>query len=285
MNMGKYSFDDLQGKVCAITGGGGIIGTALARGLADVGTKLAILDLFPEAAEKTATALKEEFGVEAIGVEANVLEKESLLKAKAAINEQLGKIDILINCAGGNSPKATTQVEMMQQTDLDHLENTFFGLQLEGFEKVFDLNFLGTVLPTMVLATDMLELGKGAILNISSMSAFKPLTKVGAYSAAKSAINNLTEWMATHFAQMNIRVNAIAPGFFLTNQNRFLLIDEKTGEYTARGQKVINGTPMGRFGDPEELCGTTLYLLSDISAFVTGVVIPIDGGYNAYSGV
>lgn len=283
--MSKYSFDDLQGKVCVITGGGGIIGTALAKGLADVGTKLAILDLFPEAAEKTAAALKEEFGVDAIGVEANVLDKESLLKAKAAVNEQLGKIDILINCAGGNSPKATTQVEMMQKTDLDHLENTFFGLQFDGFEKVFDLNFLGTVLPTMVLATDMLELGKGAILNISSMSAFKPLTKVGAYSAAKAAINNLTEWMATHFAQMNIRVNAIAPGFFLTNQNRFLLIDEKTGEYTARGQKVINGTPMGRFGDPEELCGTTLYLLSDVSAFVTGVVIPIDGGYNAYSGV
>jgi NAD(P)-dependent dehydrogenase (short-subunit alcohol dehydrogenase family) len=283
--MRKYSFDDLQGKVCAITGGGGIIGTALAKGLADVGVKLAILDLFPEAAEKTATALKEEFGVEAIGVEANVLDKESLVKAKATINEQLGKIDILINCAGGNSPKATTQVEMMQKTDLDNLENTFFGLQLEGFEKVFDLNFMGTVLPSMVLATDMLELGKGTILNISSMSAFKPLTKVGAYSAAKAAINNLTEWMATHFAQMNIRVNAIAPGFFLTNQNRFLLIDEQTGEYTARGQKVINGTPMGRFGDPEELCGTTLYLLSDISAFVTGVVIPIDGGYNAYSGV
>jgi NAD(P)-dependent dehydrogenase (short-subunit alcohol dehydrogenase family) len=214
-----------------------------------------------------------------------VLDKESLVQAKAVINELLGKIDILINCAGGNSPKATTQVEMMGKTDLDQLEKTFFGLQIEGFEKVFDLNFLGTVLPTMVMATDMLELGKGTILNISSMSAFKPLTKVGAYSAAKAAINNLTEWMSTHFAQMNIRVNAIAPGFFLTNQNRFLLIDKESGEYTARGQKVINGTPMGRFGDPEELCGTTLYLLSDISAFVTGVVIPIDGGYNAYSGV
>jgi NAD(P)-dependent dehydrogenase (short-subunit alcohol dehydrogenase family) len=283
--MSTYSFDDLQGKVCVITGGGGIIGTALAKGLASVGVKLAILDLFPEAAEKTAADLRNEFGAEAISVAASVLDKESLVQAKATINEELGKIDVLINCAGGNSPKATTQVEMMQKADLDHLENTFFGLQLEGFEKVFDLNFMGTVLPTMVLATDMLELGKGVILNVSSMSAFKPLTKVGAYSAAKAAVSNLTEWMATHFAQMNIRVNAIAPGFFLTTQNKFLLTDEKTGEYTPRGQKVINGTPMRRFGDPEELCGTTLYLLSDISAFVTGVVIPIDGGYNAYSGV
>jgi NAD(P)-dependent dehydrogenase (short-subunit alcohol dehydrogenase family) len=174
---------------------------------------------------------------------------------------------------------------MMEKEDVAALEKTFFGLQLEGFQKVFDLNFLGTVLPTMVFTMDMIESGKGVILNISSMSAFKPLTKVGAYSAAKAAINNLTEWLATHFAKMNIRVNAIAPGFFLTTQNKFLLIDEKTGEYTPRGQKVIAGTPMGRFGDPEELCGTVLYLLSDLSAFVTGVVIPIDGGYNAYSGV
>ena len=283
--MNNYSFDDLQGKVCVITGGGGIIGTALAKGLATVKVKVAILDLFQDAADKTAALLRDECGVEAIGVAANVLDRESLTQAKALVNEKLGKIDLLINCAGGNSPKATTQVEMMAKTDLDHLENTFFGLEMEGFEKVFDLNFMGTVLPTMVLATDMLESGKGAILNISSMSAFKPLTKVGAYSAAKAAINNLTEWMATHFAQMNIRVNAIAPGFFLTTQNKFLLVDEQTGEYTARGQKVINGTPMGRFGDPDELCGTTLYLLSDVSTFVTGVVVPIDGGYNAYSGV
>lgn len=283
--MSTYSFDDLQGKVCVITGGGGIIGTELAKGLAGVGAKLAIVDLFKDAADKTAALLREEFGVQAIGVEASVLDKESLTQAKAVINQELGKINVLINCAGGNSPKATTQVEVMEKSDLDNLDSTFFGLQLEGFEKVFDLNFMGTVLPTMVLATDMLELGKGAILNVSSMSAFKPLTKVGAYSAAKAAINNLTEWMATHFAKMNIRVNAIAPGFFLTTQNKFLLIDEKTGEYTPRGQKVIHGTPMGRFGEPEELCGTTLYLISDVSAFVTGVVIPIDGGYNAYSGV
>jgi NAD(P)-dependent dehydrogenase (short-subunit alcohol dehydrogenase family) len=283
--MKTYSFDDLQGKVCVITGGGGVIGTALAKGLASAGVKLAILDLFEEAAENTTAMLRKEFGAQAIGVAASVLEKESLEKAKAVINRELGSIDLLINCAGGNHPQATTQVEMMEQSDLADLDKTFFGLKIEGFQKVFDLNFLGTVLPTMVLTTDMLKNGKGAVLNISSMSAFKPLTKVGAYSAAKAAINNLTEWLATHFAKMNIRVNAIAPGFFLTHQNKFLLIDEKTGDYTPRGQKVINGTPMGRFGEPEELCGTTLYLLSDVSAFVTGVVIPIDGGYNAYSGV
>lgn len=283
--MKKYSFDDLRGKVCVITGGGGVIGTALAKGLAAAGVKLAIVDLLKDAADTTAGRIREEFGTEAIGVEANVLDKTSLLKAKEAINQHFGKIHILINCAGGNSPKATTQVEMMEKSDMSDLEKTFFGLQLEGFEKVFNLNFIGTVLPTMVFTTDMLDLEKGVILNISSMSAFKPLTKVGAYSAAKAAINNLTEWLATHFAKVNIRVNAIAPGFFLTNQNRFLVTDEKTGELTPRGHKIIAGTPMGRFGDPEELCGTMLYLLSDLSAFVTGVVIPIDGGYNAYSGV
>lgn len=283
--MNTYSFDDLQGKVCVITGGGGVIGTALTKGLASAGMKLAVVDLIKELADKTAAQVAEEFDIQAIGVEASVLDKSSLGKAKEKINQELGKIDILINCAGGNHPKATTQVEMMEKEDVANLEKTFFGLQLEGFQKVFDLNFLGTVLPSMVFTMDMIESGKGVILNISSMSAFKPLTKVGAYSAAKAAINNLTEWLATHFAKMNIRVNAIAPGFFLTTQNKFLLIDEKTGEYTPRGQKVITGTPMGRFGDPEELCGTVLYLLSDLSAFVTGVVIPIDGGYNAYSGV
>lgn len=283
--MNTYSFDDLQGKVCVITGGGGVIGTALAKGLASAGMKLAVVDLIKDLADKTAAQVAEEFDIQAIGVEASVLDKGSLGKAKEKINQELGKIDILINCAGGNHPKATTQVEMMEKEDVANLEKTFFGLQLEGFQKVFDLNFLGTVLPSMVFTMDMIESGKGVILNISSMSAFKPLTKVGAYSAAKAAINNFTEWLATHFAKMNIRVNAIAPGFFLTTQNKFLLIDEKTGEYTPRGQKVIAGTPMGRFGDPEELCGTVLYLLSDLSAFVTGVVIPIDGGYNAYSGV
>lgn len=284
--MKTYSFDDLKNKACVITGGGGVIGKALVKGIATTGAKIAILDLFKDLADKAAAEICAEVtGATVIGVEANVLEKESLLKAKAQVNKRLGKIDILINCAGGNSPKATTQVEIMEKADVANLEKTFFGLQLEGFQKVFDLNFLGTVLPTMVFATDMIEREKGVILNISSLNAFRPLTKIPAYSAAKGAINNLTEWLAVHLAKMNIRVNAIAPGFFLTTQNKFLLIDENTGEFTPRGQKVINGTPMGRFGDPEELCGAVLYLLSDLSAFVTGVVIPIDGGFNAYSGV
>jgi NAD(P)-dependent dehydrogenase (short-subunit alcohol dehydrogenase family) len=283
--MSTYSFDDLHGKICVITGGGGIIGTALAKGLASVGTKLAIVDLIKDLADKTAAQVSEEFGVKAIGVEASVLDKDSLRRAKEEINRELGKIEILINCAGGNSPKATTQIEMMGKEDVADLKKTFFGLELEGFQKVFDLNFLGTVLPTMVFTTDMIESGKGVILNISSMNAFRPLTKIPAYSAAKASINNLTQWLAAHFAKLNIRVNAIAPGFFLTTQNKFLLIDEKSGDFTPRGQRVINGTPMGRFGDPEELCGTTLYLLSDVSAFVTGVIIPVDGGFNAYSGV
>ncbi|PID59097.1 D-mannonate oxidoreductase [candidate division KSB3 bacterium] len=283
--MKTYSFDDLKGKVCVITGGGGVIGTSLAKGIATTGAKIAILDVVQDFADKTAAEVSKIPGASAIGVAANVLDKESLNNAKKEINQQLGKIDLLLNCAGGNSPKATAQVEMMENSDLANLEKTFFGLQLEGFQKVFDLNFLGTVLPTMVFALDMLDQGKGVILNVSSMSALKPLSKVPAYSAAKASINNLTEWLATHFAKTNIRVNAIAPGFFLTTQNKFLLVDEESGKFTTRGQKVIDGTPMGRFGDPEELCGTVLYLLSDVSAFVTGVVIPVDGGFNAYSGV
>lgn len=283
--MKKYSFDDLNGKVAVITGGGGIIGAALCQAMGAVGIKIAVVDLFKEAADKVAAQVTAETGAKAIGVTANVLEKDSLAAAKEVINRELGPIDLLINCAGGNSPKATTQVEFLDKNTVNELEKTFFGLQLEGFQKVFDLNFLGTVLPTMVFATDMLKQGKGVILNVSSMNAFRPLTKVVAYSAAKAAINNLTEWMAVHFAKANIRVNAIAPGFFLTDQNRFLLTDKETGKLTPRGHNIINGTPMERFGEPQELCGTLLYLLSDLAAFVTGVVIPIDGGFNAFSGV
>jgi NAD(P)-dependent dehydrogenase (short-subunit alcohol dehydrogenase family) len=283
--MNRLSFDDLKDKVCVITGGGGVIGQSLANGLASVGVQVVVTDLSIDAAEQVAEELEKEYHVKALGVEANVLDKESLVRARKEINKRLGSIDILINCAGGNSPKATTQVEFIDKDSINNLDKTFFGLDIDGFRKVFDLNFLGTILPTMTFTHDMLENGKGEILNISSMNAFRPLTKIPAYSASKASINNFTEWLAVHLAKANIRVNAIAPGFFLTNQNRFLLTDEKTGKLTPRGEKILNGTPMGKFGDPSDLQGITLYLLSDLSRFVTGVVIPIDGGFNAYSGV
>lgn len=281
----KISFNGLYAKVCVITGGGGIIGKSLSDGLASVGVKMAVTDLAQDLADQVASDIRKNYGVQAVGVECNVLDKDSLLKAKEKINTELGKIDLLINCAGGNSPKATTQVEFIDKDTIENLDKTFYGLDIEGFRKVFDLNFLGTILPTMVFTTDMIEKGSGAILNISSMNSYHPLTKIPAYSAAKASINNFTEWLAVHLAKVNIRVNAVAPGFFLTNQNRFLLTDEKTGNLTPRGNKILTATPMGKFGDPEDLQGATLYLLSDLSKFVTGVVIPIDGGFNAYSGV
>jgi len=283
--MKKISFDDLNGKVCVITGGAGVIGVSIIRALASVGTKVAIVDINEELAQKVAAELALEFNAEIIGVKANVLDKPSLESAKLVINEKLGKIDMLINGAGGNSPQATTQVEQIEETDLDNLDKTFYGLQMEGFDKVFALNFKGTVLPSMVFTKDMLEKRSGVVLNISSMNSYHPLTKIPAYSAAKASVNNFTEWLAVHLAKVGIRVNAVAPGFFITNQNRFLVLDEKTGGYSARGNKIVTNTPMGKFGDPDDLQGAALYLLSDLSSFVTGIVIPVDGGYNAYSGV
>ncbi len=281
----QNTFEDLEGKVCVITGGAGVIGTALVNGLAGAGVKTVIADLDKTSADKSAKIISEKYNVESIGVAANVLDKASLSDAKAEINEKFGPIDLIINGAGGNSPKATTQVEQMEKDDLDDLSKTFYGLEVDGFDKVFDLNFKGTLLPTMVFSQDMLKAGKGSIVNISSMNSYRPLTKIPAYSAAKSAINNFTQWLAVHLAKTGIRVNAVAPGFFLTKQNEFLLIDEKTGEATPRGNKIIANTPMGRYGKVDELQGTTMFLLSDISAFVTGIVIPVDGGYSAFGGV
>jgi len=275
----------IKGKVCVITGGGGVIGTAIGKGLAAAGIHLAIVDIQKSLADSLAETILKEFGTKAIGVEANVLDKNSLQLAREEIHEKLGNIDFLINGAGGNSPKATTKNEWITDENVLELNDSFFGLEVEGFKKVFDLNFLGTLLPTMVFADEMIKRKSGVILNISSMNSFHPLTKIPAYSAAKASVNNFTEWLAVHFAKMNVRVNAIAPGFFLTNQNRFLLIDEKSNQLTERGNKIIAGTPMGKFGEPEDLIGTTLYLLSDLSKFVTGIVIPVDGGFNAYSGV
>jgi len=283
--MKKISFDDLNGKVCVITGGAGVIGISIIKALASVGTKVAIVDINEDLAKQVAAELAQEFDTEIIGVKANVLDKESLESAKQLINEKLGPIDLLINGAGGNSPQATTQAEQMEESDLSNLERTFYGLQMEGFDKVFALNFKGTVLPSMVFTKDMLEKKSGVVLNISSMNSYHPLTKIPAYSAAKASVNNFTEWLAVHLAKVGIRVNAVAPGFFITNQNRFLVIDEQTGNYSARGNKIVTNTPMGKFGDPDDLQGAVLYLLSDLSSFVTGIVIPVDGGFNAYSGV
>ncbi len=283
--MSKFTFDDLKGKVCVLTGGGGVIGQSLAEGMAAVGIKVAILDMQKDAADRVAGIVTRDHHGSAIGVEANVLDRDSLLEARKFIGRELGSVDFLINCAGGNSPRATTQVEFVDKEILGNLEKTFYGLDVDGFRKVFDLNFLGTVLPTMVFTEEMLRKGRGVVLNISSMNSFRPLTKIPAYSAAKASINNFTEWLSVHLAKANIRVNAIAPGFFLTNQNRFLLTDEKTGQLTPRGHKILSATPMGKFGSPSDLQAATLFLLSDMSSFITGIVLPIDGGFNAYSGV
>lgn len=276
---------NIKDKVAVITGGAGVICSVLAKSLAHQGVKCAIIDINEEAASNMAKKIENELGVQVIGLSADVLDKESLASAKKTINDKFGPIDILVNGAGGNSPAGTTKVEKMKGTDDENLEDTFFGLKIEGIDKVFDINFKGTIIPTMVFATDMVRKKSGVIINISSMNSYRPLTKIAAYSAAKAAVNNFTQWLAVHFSKTGVRVNAIAPGFLLTNQNRFLMIDERTGGPTSRGMKVINSTPMERYCDPEELTGTLLYLVSDLSKFVTGVVIPVDGGFSAYSGV
>jgi len=276
--------EDIKDKVCIVTGGCGVFGNIFAQGLLQAGAKVAIMDYKKGRCEDCAQNLAKKAGAPVLCIVADVLDKDALKKAKEEVNAKLGKIDVLINGAGGNSPSATTGAAFISKDIKEDLSKTFFGLELEGFKKVFDLNFLGTVLPSMVFSEDMLN-GGGSIINISSMNSFRPLTKIPAYSAAKASVNNFTQWLAVHFAKVNIRVNAIAPGFFLTKQNEFLLIDENTKELTDRGKQIISNTPMERFGDPEEILGTLFYLISDVSKFVTGVVIPVDGGFNAYSGI
>ena len=274
----------LEGKTAVVTGAGGIICSRIAEGLCEVGMNVMLLDIDEARAIEQAAILKEKYpDVIVEGFFANVLDKRSLESAKKRILSFVSAIDFIINGAGGNSPKATTQAEEIIPGVNDELTN-FFDLEMDGFDHVFNLNFKGTILPTMVFGKDLIERGEGGILNISSMNAFRPLTKIHDYSDAKSSINNFTQWLAVHFAKTGVRVNAIAPGFFVTTQNKFLLFDEK-GNNTERGQKIINGTPMGRYGEIDELVGTSVYLLSNMSKFVTGVVIPIDGGFSAYSGV
>ncbi len=284
--MGSDAFD-IREKTAVITGGGGVLCRAMALELASRGAQVAVLDLRADAAESAAEEIAKS-GAKAIGIECSVLDKASLESARDRVISEFGRIDILINGAGGNNPRATTSHEACRPEDLQQaLEGvkTFFDLDPEGVQFVFNLNFIGTLLPTQVFGRVMAENGGGVILNISSMNAFRPLTKIPAYSAAKAAISNFTQWLATHFAPVNVRVNAIAPGFFLTDQNRFLLTDENTGELTPRGKTIIAHTPMGRFGAPEDLSGALVWLVSDASAFVTGIVVPVDGGFSAFSGV
>ena len=279
------TFDDLKNKVGVITGGAGIIGTALAYALGSAGIKTAILDIDLDKAKENAAKLSSETGTKIIGLKANVLDSKSLEKVHDQIIKELGPVDFLINGAGGNAQEATTKLEELTEESLSEIEDSFFGLPPEGFEKVFSLNFLGTIIPTKVFGREMVKRKQGVILNISSMNSFKPLTKIPAYSAAKASINNFTQWLSVHLAKTGVRVNAIAPGFFLTDQNRFLVMDEKTGDYSARGRKIVNNTPMGKFGQPDDLQGVTLFLLSELSGFITGIILPVDGGYSAFGGV
>lgn len=276
---------DLSGKVAAVTGAGGILCSAFAKVLARAGAKVALLDLNEEAAAAYADEINAEGGI-ARAYKCNVLEAESCQEVAAAVLKDLGPCDILINGAGGNNPRATTDKEYFEMPDLDNEVKTFFDLDKSGVEFVFNLNFIGTLLPTQAFARQMVGREGCNILNISSMNAYTPLTKIPAYSGAKAAISNFTQWLAVHFSKAGIRVNAIAPGFFSTKQNEKLLYNED-GTPTARTGKILAATPMGRFGDTEkELAGAVLFLLNNEAAsFITGVCIPIDGGFSAYSGV
>ena len=270
---------DLNGKVAVITGAGGVLMSEFARALAASGAKVALLDINAEAAEAVAASI----GENALAIPTNCLDKAEILKAAEVVHAKWGKVNMLINGAGGNNPRATCDNEYMTP-DLSDEVKSFFDLEESGLKFVFDLNITSAFLVTQVFAADMVETG-GNIINISSMNAFRPLTKIPAYSAAKAGISNFTEWLAVHFAPCGIRCNAIAPGFFVTNQNRALLFHED-GTPTPRTGKILAATPMDRFGEVSDLLGTLLWLASDeASGFVTGVVVPVDGGFNAYSGV
>jgi NAD(P)-dependent dehydrogenase (short-subunit alcohol dehydrogenase family) len=267
---------NLHDKIAVITGGGGVLCGTMSRALAQAGTKVVVLDISLEAAQKVVDDIRSG-DVEAVALHCDVLDKASIERAAESILEKFGRVDILINGAGGNKKEATTSSDM-----------PLFDLPPEAVKCVFNLNFLGTLLPCQVFGKIMVEQGKGVILNTSSMNAYQPLTRIPAYSAAKAAVSNFTQWLAVHMAQEyspGIRVNALAPGFFLTEQNRFLLIEADSGELTPRGRTIIDHTPQGRFGEPEDLVGAMFWLLSPASKFVTGIVVPIDGGFSAFGGV
>lgn len=279
--------ENLKGRVAVITGGGGVLCSGFAKDLASFGVKVAVLDLREDAAQKVVDEINADGGT-ALAVGCNVLETESLENARQKINSVLGTCDILINGAGGNSPLGTTTKDTLEFSDLAEKAEgikTFFDLDAKGIEFVFNLNFLGTLLTTQCFAKDMVGKEHACILNISSMNSYRPLTRIPAYSAAKAAVSNFTQFMAVHFADVGIRVNAIAPGFFSTNQNKTLLFNED-GSLTARSNKIISHTPLRRFGVPSDLTGALIFLCDEeYSGFITGVILPVDGGFSAYSGV
>ncbi len=282
-----FNHTNLNGRVAVVTGGGGVLCSGFAKDLASQGVKVAVLDLNEDAAKAVADEIVNAGGT-AIGVACNVLEKSSLDAAREVINEKLGTCDILINGAGGNNPKGTTSKEKLELSDIAEKAEgvkTFFDLDPKGIEFVFNLNFLGTLLTTQAFAIDMVGKTNATIINVSSMNAFRPLTKIPAYSAAKAAVSNFTQFMAVHFSDVGIRVNAIAPGFFSTNQNKALLYNED-GSLSPRSEKILGHTPLGRFGTPEDLTGSLLFLADEsYSGFITGVILPVDGGFASYSGV
>ena len=282
-----FKHDALKGRVAVVTGGGGVLCSGFSKDLARQGMKVAVLDLRLDAAEKVAKEIRDE-GFEAVGIACNVLEKESLESAREIVNKTFGTCDLLLNGAGGNHPAGTTTKDKLELSDLTEKAEgvkTFFDLDAKGIEFVFNLNFLGTLLTTQCFARDMVGKENAAIINVSSMNSYKPLTRIPAYSAAKAAVSNFTQFMAVHFSDVGIRVNAIAPGFFSTNQNKTLLYNDD-GSLTARSEKILAHTPLGRFGVTEDLSGTLLFLSDETySGFVTGVIIPVDGGFSAYSGV
>ena len=278
---------NLKGQVALVTGGGGVLCSTMARALSACGAKIAVADLKQEAAEAVAVEIRKEGGT-AISVACNVLEKASLDAANDKVKKELGPIDILINGAGGNHPKGTTSLEHLRKEDLAGPTKdliTFYDLDPKGIEFVFNLNFLGTLLPTQAFTREMAGKGAGTVINISSMNSFRPLTKIPAYSGAKAAVSNFTQWLAVHFSKVGVRVNALAPGFFVTDQNRTLLT-KPDGSWTPRANTILAHTPMSRFGTPEDLVGALLWLTStEASGFVTGIVLPIDGGFASFSGV
>ncbi len=275
---------DLNGRTAVVTGAGGVLCSQFARALAACGARVALLDLNLDAAQAVADEIKANGG-KALAYKTNVLDKESLETVHQAVLKDLGPCDLLINGAGGNHPRATTSQEYYDPSNIPADTVTFFDLDKQGISFVFELNFLGTLLPTQVFAKEMVNRPGASIINISSMNAFTPLTKIPAYSGAKAAISNLTQWLAVHFARTGIRVNALAPGFFATKQNEKLLFTDD-GQLTERSHKILSQTPMGRFGDSKELIGALLFLLSpEAAGFITGIVLPVDGGFSAYSGV